>query len=392
MVAMRIVHIIPTLNIGGAERLALDISQRLGKMGHAVKLLVLHENGEYILPKNATFMVEFLQEDFELHFLRGSKHYPSKLYSAIKTFNPDIIHSHLQESEFLSRLIPLSKDHKTAWFTHCHDSMPRLRPPSTFAPWKKSWIVSWYEHLLLRKLYKQKQPQHFIAISKSEKKYVADSKSVRGEITLLSNAINYHKFTKNPKQKEPDFLSLINVGSFQTKKNQAYLLRVLGHLKKQKQFHSKLTCLGDGPLRAPFIEEAERLGLSSSVASEGNVNQVAPYLWKNTLYVHSAKYEPFGLVLVEAMAAGLPVIALDAGGNRDIVKDGLNGYLLPQDTRPEEFAEKIIAVWEDKELLRSLQKGAIETAALYDIKPYCKKLVKLYEDALRQVNRFKNAV
>ena len=51
--------------------------------------------------------------------------------------------------------------------------------------------------------------------------------------------------------------------------------------------------------------------------------------------------------------------------------------------KAEEFAEKIIAVWEDKELLTSLQKGAIETAALYDIKPYCKKLVKLYEDALR---------
>ena len=380
---LRIIHIIPSLNIGGAERLTLDICQGLAKMNHEVKLLVLRQGEGYGLPTRAKFLVEFLQEDFELHVMRGSKSYPRKLYKSIKGFEPDIIHSHLQESEFVSRLVPLSKDYKVAWFSHCHDSMPRLRPPSGFAPWKKSWIVSWYEHLLLRKLYKQKQPQHFIAISKSEKKYVEDSKSVRGEITLLSNAINSHKFTKNPKQKEPDFLSLINVGSFQAKKNQAYLLRVLGHLKKQKQFHSKLTCLGDGPLRAPFIEEAERLGLSSSVASEGNVNQVAPYLWKNTLYVHSATYEPFGLVLVEAMAAGLPVIALDARGNRDIVKNGVNGYLLPQDTKPKEFAAKIIAVWENKEQLKSLQKGAIETAAQYDIKPYCKKLVTLYEDALR---------
>ncbi len=383
MRALRIIHIIPSLNIGGAERLTLDICQGLAKMDHGVKLLVLHQSDGYSLPVKAKFLVEFLQEDFELHIMRRSKAYPRKLYKAIKDFEPDIIHSHLQESEFLSRLIPWSENHKTAWFTHCHDSMPRLRPPSTFAPWKKSWVISWYEHLLLRKLYKQKQPQHFIAISKSEKKYVEDSKSIRGEITLLSNAINSHNFTKDPKQKEPDFLGLINIGSFQAKKNQAYLLHVLNHLKKQKQSYSKLTCLGDGPLRAPFIDEAKHLGLSPHVASEGNVNPVAPHLWKNTLYVHSATYEPFGLVLVEAMAAGLPVIALDAGGNRDIVKDGVNGYLLPQDTKPEEFASKIIAVWEDKELLTSLQKGAIETATQYDIKPYCKKLVKLYEDALR---------
>lgn len=363
--------------------MAIDMCQILGQMNNTVKLVVLHKEGGYKLAKDPKFSIEFLQEDFELHVMRRSKSYPRKLYKSIKDFEPDIIHSHLQESEFVSRLVPLSKDYKVAWFSHCHDSMPRLRPPSGFAPWKKPWIVSWYEHILLRKLYKQKQPQHFIAISQSEKKYVEGSKNIRGEITLLSNAINSHNFTKEPKQKEPDFLGLINVGSFQAKKNQAYLLRVLGHLKKQKYSHSKLTCLGDGPLRVPFIDEAKRLGLSSIVASEGNVNPVAPHLWKNTLYVHSATYEPFGLVLVEAMAAGLPVIALDAGGNRDIVKDGVNGYLLPQNTKPEEFAEKIITVWENKELLTSLQKGAIETAALYDIKPYCTKLVKLYEDALR---------
>ena len=387
---MRIIHIIPSLNIGGAERLTLDISQELGVMGHDVKLLVLNKNGGYSLPKNAKFMVEFLQETFELHFLSISKNYPKKLYRAIESFNPDIIHSHLQESEFLSRLIPLPKDHKVAWFTHCHDSMPRLRPPSGLIPWSKSWIISYYEHFLLRRLYKQKQPQHFIAISKSEKKYIENSRGIQGKITLLPNAINSHNFNKPTEDLDKTSLNLINVGSFQAKKNQAYLLMVLSHLKKQTP--SQLTCLGDGPLRAPFIDEAKRLGLSSYVAAKGNVNQVAQYLWNNTLYVHSAKYEPFGLVLVEAMAAGLPVIALDAGGNRDIVKNGVNGYLLPQETRPEDFAEKIIAVWKDKKLLKSLQKGATESAALFDIKPYCEKLIKLYEEALCEVKPFKNAV
>ena len=383
MVTMRIVHIIPTLNIGGAERLALDISQRLGKMGHAVKLLVLHKNGGYILPKNATFMVEFLQEDFELHFLRGSKHYPSKLYSAIKSFNPDIIHSHLQESEFLSRLIPLSEDHKVAWFSHCHDSMPRLRPPSGFALWRKSWFIAHYEYRVLQNLYNKKQPQHFIAISTTEKQYLENSKGLVGETSLLPNAINVQRFT-NPNEPIPsESLGLINVGSFQAKKNQAYLLPVLSHLHKQIKTASRLNCLGDGLLRTSFIEEAQRIGMSSYVSAPGNVDHVTQHLWRNSIYVHSAKYEPFGLVLIEAMAAGLPVIALDAGGNRDIVKDGVNGYLLPQETGPEEFAEKIIAVWRDKKLLKSLQEGAVKSAALFDIKPYCEKLVKLYEKALR---------
>ena len=90
----------------------------------------------------------------------------------------------------------------------------------------------------------------------------------------------------------------------------------------------------------PFLNRSKELGVVPCVTATGNVSNVAQYLWKGEVYIHSAKYEPFGLVLVEAMAAGLPVIALDAGGNRDIVEDGVNGYLLPKDTNPKVFAEK----------------------------------------------------
>jgi len=379
---MRILHIIPSLNIGGAERLVIDICQVLGKMDHTVKLVVLHKEGGHKLPQNPTFSIEYLNEDFVLRFLRHSKKYPQKLHRVLKCFNPDIIHSHLQEAEFVSRLAALSKDHKVAWFSHCHDSMSRIRPPSGWAPWSKSWYVAWYEYRVLRRLYKKNQPQHFLAISESEKKYFEESKGLDGKISLLRNAIDVEKFTRPTKRLSKDPLSLINVGSFQAKKNQAYLLLVLKHLKANPKVQAHLTCLGDGDLKVPFLNMSKELGVVPCVTATGNVSNVAQYLWKGEVYVHSAKYEPFGLVLVEAMAAGLPVIALDAGGNRDIVEDGVNGYLLPKDTNPKVFAEKIMAVWQDKELLASLQKGAIRTAAKYDIGPYCQKLAKLYEAAL----------
>jgi glycosyltransferase involved in cell wall biosynthesis len=96
------------------------------------------------------------------------------------------------------------------------------------------------------------------------------------------------------------------------------------------------------------------------------------------MYVHSATYEPFGLALIEAMAAGLPVITLDGGGNRDIIEQHKNGMMLfKQDAH--EFAQAIHSLAEDENQYRSISNNAIEFARNYDIKNYVDKLLDLYE-------------
>jgi len=94
--------------------------------------------------------------------------------------------------------------------------------------------------------------------------------------------------------------------------------------------------------------------------------------------VHTATYEPLGLVLLEAMAAGVPVITLDGKGNRDIIINGENGYLIDMPL-PELFADKIQELWMDLEKYCAVSKNAIRFAEQYDIKIYTERLINLYK-------------
>jgi glycosyltransferase involved in cell wall biosynthesis len=86
-----------------------------------------------------------------------------------------------------------------------------------------------------------------------------------------------------------------------------------------------------------------------------------------------------GLVLVEAMAAGLPVIALDGMGNRDVNVEGKTGYLLPANTTPEAFADKIISIANNPVLHSDMAAFARNFAAGFDINTYTTKLVAEYK-------------
>lgn len=377
---MRIIHIIPSLSIGGAEKLCIDICNTLFDQGHDVLLVRLSSIQEFD-ERNFRFSTVVIQEKTTLRFMRGMVNVPDEWKTLLEVFVPDVIHSHLFEAEVFSKSILRPN---TAYFTHCHDNMRQFkRRVNIFRLLNKEEFARLYERYFLLNTYRLLRQNHFICISDNNTTYFQKNLSKHLSIVKLPNAINVQDFEKKHTKLDPkETLSLVSVGSLTPLKNHSYLVRVLYELNKNR-LRAKLDLVGGGRQSGDLQKMVHNLSLHETISLHGKQTNVSSFYQKNALYVHSAKSEGFGLTQIEAMATGLPVIALDAGGNRDIVKDGVNGYLLPQDTKPKEFAEKIITVWENEELLTSLQKGAIETAALYDIKPYCKKLVKLYEDALR---------
>ena len=102
------------------------------------------------------------------------------------------------------------------------------------------------------------------------------------------------------------------------------------------------------------------------------------WLWNSDVFVFPSFSDGFGLVLLEAMAAGLPVIALDGRGNRDIMKDGENGFMLKEQNATV-FVEKIELVYKNQELYDKLSRGALQTAKTYDISEYVEKLMVVYQ-------------
>jgi glycosyltransferase involved in cell wall biosynthesis len=122
--------------------------------------------------------------------------------------------------------------------------------------------------------------------------------------------------------------------------------------------------------------------LKEEVVFTGKVNDVNSWLSKSNLYVHSAFYEPFGLVLLEAMSTGLPVICTDGKGNRDIIRNGYNGYMIEK-LDSVLMANKIIDLMNNHKLYYTLSKNAELFSSEYDIKQYVDKLVTIYETKLK---------
>ena len=98
------------------------------------------------------------------------------------------------------------------------------------------------------------------------------------------------------------------------------------------------------------------------------------------LFVFSSTTETQGLVLVEAMAAGTPVVAVDSPGIRDVV-NGKNGFMVKESIR--DFSEKVIKVLDDSKLRKKMSQNARKTAADYSISKMSKRMLKIYKSVLK---------
>ncbi len=88
---------------------------------------------------------------------------------------------------------------------------------------------------------------------------------------------------------------------------------------------------GDGPLRQPLQAQIEELGLEDHVTFCGWIGKTGDYLSALDLFICSSRVEPFGLVVIESMASGTPVVATDIDGPRQILRQGELGYLCVRD-------------------------------------------------------------
>ncbi len=363
-----------------------DMAIELIAQGHQVKVVCLHDHHssfeEYATRSRFLEITsaEVLGTNVSFSFRsENTKQTYTRLANIYEEFKPDIIHSHLFQAEIISRSViyPQAK-----WFTHCHDNMRQYETFSLSTLQNRKEMVEYYERVYLINRYRKNGGNHFIAISKDTRDYFQRvlPRDLRN-ITLLLNAINIKRFTRPEglPAKKPGQIVLTNSGSLVDKKNQIFLLHVVNWLKQQGH-NVLLYLLGDGPNRNLLAATINELGLGEQVILKGNVSDVEEYLWQSDFYVHSALYEPFGLVLLEGMAAGLPVISLDGKGNRDIIQNGVNGFLF-SDKRPATFGAKIVELMEDRGLYDRIRLAGMKFASKHDITPYVKQLTALYQSA-----------
>lgn len=126
-------------------------------------------------------------------------------------------------------------------------------------------------------------------------------------------------------------VKIVMVGRLVDQKNYHFAFNVFYKLK-QFGFNFEVDIYGDGPERNRLLTLLLKYGLENEVKLQGSREDVVNLLGDYTFFMHTAKYEGFGNVLIEAMSKGLVVISTDVDfGPREIITSGQNGYLLSSD-------------------------------------------------------------
>ncbi len=379
---MKILYIIKSLEKGGAERYALDLCLELNKRPNIeYKLLVLQDGNDY---EYLSSKVNYQKVDgpFVPSILRKTYVNVDQYKEIIDSFKPDIIHTHLFRAELFSSIY-IPQD--VVFVVHGHDNMREFRNLSFNTFFQKSLLTSFYEkQLLVNGKYKKNKNTYFIANSPDTLSYFQSTvpSFLKQNVKLIEIGFDFNRFHLPKREVKPPNkkFSLINIGRYEERKNQKFIVEI-AHLLKNKGFEFEVNLLGTGDCIDKVKNQIRELHLEDRVFVRGNVDLVEEYLSKSDLYLHSAYYEPFGLVLLEAMAAGLPCVILDGIGNRNLVKDDYNGYLFSEQNA-EVFAKKIIELSKDTPLLEKLSQNAQKFAKTYDISEKTNELIEFYQSII----------
>jgi glycosyltransferase involved in cell wall biosynthesis len=367
---MKILHVIPNLKKGGAERLALNIVNSLQSISNIdVQFITFGSENDYqFLTKTINWKV--IPSKVIPSFSGKSMIDVQQLQDYIDTFQPDVIHSHLFETEMV--LAHISLPEKTKRIVHFHDNMHQFRNFQLKTLFNKTYLTDFFEKRIVLKSYSENTTA--ICISKDAKQF-ADNVLPRSiSKKLLHNAIDLVRFQPLDKQQKKNEITII--GSLVDKKGQELAIDCVAELKNRGvELH--LNILGDGLNRKALQSQIDQLSLQNFVTLHGNVEYPEQFLQRSSIYLHTAIYEPFGLVLIEAMACGLPVVCTDGKGNRDLIHEGENGFMVwERDSIL--LADKIELLFKNETLRKEMGEKARGFAQGFGMEKYVTELLTIY--------------
>lgn len=213
--------------------------------------------------------------------------------------------------------------------------------------WLRSRLARWLNRLMLRRTH------HVLTVSDVTGRELLELEpALDGRVSSAYTGVPDDLFALTGAYPEGP-LRVLMVGSLTAEKNPNQALRVVSRMPE-----AQLRLVGDGPLKAQLWEETNGLGITDRVEFVGSVTDVAPHLvWAHVLILTS-RSEGLPAAILEAGAAGVPTIAVDVGGVREAVDDGVGGLVTgPGD---DELIEALSTLDADRERLAQMGKAARE--------------------------------
>lgn len=159
--------------------------------------------------------------------------------------------------------------------------------------------------------------------------YIVDQYGApRARVRVIHNAIDTQRFHPHPEAAPGGMGSIVTVGRLVEQKNHALFLHAAARLAGTFP-DARFVIVGDGPLRGSLETQARRLGIADRVCFAGERSDVETVLGGASLFWLTSRWEGMPNVVLEAMASGVPAIATDAGGTRELIRSGVDGFVVP---------------------------------------------------------------
>ncbi len=372
-------------HVGGVARSVDFFSQDLRKRGHEVLVVAptFPEAREIGSVKEGMLRVPAIQNfngsDFSVRIP-----IPFIIDQKIDGFQPDIVHSHhpflLGDAAMRAaryRRLPLVFTHHTLYERYTHYVSADSEVMKRFA----IHLVTEYANLCTR----------VVAPSESVARLIR-KRGVNRPIAEIPTGVDVDFFREGQggrfrrKMTIPDDVRVIgHLGRLAPEKNLSYLAdAVVDYMTTDET--AWFLVVGAGPSGKAIEERFRSEEMADRLIMAGKLTgrSLADAYGAMDLFVFSSKSETQGMVLTEAMAAGRPVISLDASGAREVVRDRENGRLLAADTPPERFAEAIGEFFKSPETAEKWGKTAAETAKAFSRDASAEKMEKLYDAMLAE--------
>ncbi len=179
-----------------------------------------------------------------------------------------------------------------------------------------------------------------------------------------------------------DRVILLTIGRLVARKNLDDLIDVIAMVKND--YPVRLYIMGGGPQQEHLQQRIDEQGLQQEIVLLGRVSDAdkARYVSASDIYVSTSMHEGFGLVFLEGMNCGLPVVSYDVGGQVDFLIEGKTGYIARLgNTR--EFAEKLSRLLADEKLRREISDFNRQHVRQYYIANACQRYLQVFDELIR---------
>ena len=359
---MKVLEVIPSFEpLGGAENFVFNLSLSLKTSVEVYVVSLYDDENEYVSNSLRRNGIEIIYLNKKVGFdLKCS----AKFRKVLERIKPDIVHLHL--NTYLTALIPIVL-RKSVFIYTFHTFISGATYGNKFKP----------SNLLMKFLIKHKYMKA-VTISNT----VDDSyKKFFGEIesTIIYNGIDISKYVYNSqKMKKYDFIS---VGSFNDIKNNLFMIKAVEKTISEG-FDISYIVLGDGKNYESCKKYCEEHHLEDRIHLIGRVNNVEEYMAESKCLLLASHWEGNPLVVNEAIASGIWVIANDVGGVRDLIDDTC-GYLVQPEIERDFLKKMKTFLFNSDEIRNTIVPENIENnRRKVDLNNICKQYLNLMNTSM----------